>query len=262
MAIKTAAGLVAFVKEWVGQPYWYGTHCHDCTTALLKRKAAQYPAHYTAARMPRYRADIEAGKKCADCIGLIKGYMWTDEETGKMRYGSNGCPDRGANGMFSYAKQRGLKWGIINTLPECPGLILWRSGHVGVYIGGGKLVEARGFATGIVEANVADRNFTHWFEMQALTYAGSSEPESEPEAKPSPIKRTTLKRGSSGNDVRMLQNRLNEIGYSCGAADGKFGALTQRAVKRFQQDNTLPANGIADEKTLEKVEKVFAKVKK
>ena len=262
MAIKTAAGLVAFVKEWVGQPYWYGTHCHDCTTALLKRKAAQYPAHYTAARMPRYRADIEAGKKCADCIGLIKGYMWTDEETGKMRYGSNGCPDRGANGMFSYAKQRGLKWGIINTLPECPGLILWRSGHVGVYIGGGKLVEARGFATGIVEANVADRNFTHWFEMPALTYAGSSEPESEPEAKPSPITRTTLKRGSSGNDVRMLQNRLNEIGYSCGAADGKFGALTQRAVKRFQQDNTLPANGIADEKTLEKVEKVFAKVKK
>jgi len=262
MAIKTAAGLVAFVKEWVGQPYWYGTHCHDCTTALLKRKAAQYPAHYTAARMPRYRADIEAGKKCADCIGLIKGYMWTDEETGKMRYGSNGCPDRGANGMFSYAKQRGLKWGIINTLPECPGLILWRSGHVGVYIGGGKLVEARGFATGIVEANVADRNFTHWFEMPALTYTGSSEPESEPEAKPSPIKRTILKRGSSGNDVRMLQNRLNEIGYSCGAADGKFGALTQRAVKRFQQDNTLPANGIADEKTLEKVEKVFAKVKK
>lgn len=258
MAAKTAAGLVAFVKEWVGQPYWYGTHCHDCTTSLLKRKAAQYPAHYTVARMPRYRADIEAGKKCADCIGLIKGYMWTDEETGKVKYGSNGCPDKGANGMFSYAKQRRLKWGTINTLPERPGLVLWRSGHVGVYIGGGKLVEARGFATGIVEANVADRNFTHWFEMPALTYTEHDEPVSKPAA----VTKITLKRGMSGNGVRMLQNRLNEVGYSCGAADGKFGALTQRAVKRFQQDNALPVNGIADEKTLEKIEKVFAKLKK
>lgn len=258
MAVKTAAGLVTFVKEWVGRPYWYGTCCYDCTTSLLNRKAAQYPAHYTTARMPRYCADIESGKKCADCIGLIKGYMWTDEETGKVKYGSNGCPDKGANGMFSYAKQRKLKWGAIGTLPERPGLVLWRSGHVGVYIGNGKLVEARGFATGIVEANVSDRNFTHWFEMPALTYTESSEAVS----KPVTVMKTTLKRGSSGSEVRMLQNRLNKIGYSCGAADGKFGAFTQRAVKGFQKDNALPANGIADEKTLEKIEKVFAKVKK
>lgn len=256
MAAKTAAGLVAFVKEWVGRPYWYGTCCYDCTKSLLSRKAAQYPAHYTAARMPRYREDIAAGKKCADCIGLIKGYMWWDDAAGKTKYGSNGCPDKGANGMFSYAKQRKLKWGTIDTLPDRPGLILWRSGHVGVYTGGGMLVEARGFATGIVEARVAERNFTHWFEMPALKYGDAGDV-----ADAAPVIKT-LKRGSAGNDVRMLQNRLNEIGYSCGAADGKFGALTQQAVKRFQKDNGLTADGVADEKTLEKVEKVFEKVKK
>lgn len=260
MAAKTATGLVAFAKEWLGRPYWYGTCCYDCTASLLKRKAAQYPSHYTAARMPRYQADIKAGKKCADCIGLIKGYMWLNEETGKAKYGSNGCPDKGANGMFSYAKQRKLKWGGISTLPERPGLVLWRSGHVGVYIGGGKLIEARGFVTGIVEANATDRNFTHWFELPGLTYCAAAD--FEPDPTPEPITAITLKRGSSGKEVRTLQNQLNTIGYSCGAADGKFGAITQQAVKRFQKDNLLPATGVADEKTFEKLQNIFSKVKK
>lgn len=255
MATKTAVGLAAFVKEWVGQPYWYGCCCYDCTSSLLKRKTTQYPAHYTVARMARYREDIAAGKKCADCIGLIKGYMWLNEETGKAKYGSNNCPDKGANGMFTYAKRCKLNWGTIDALPERVGLVLWRSGHVGVYIGEGKLIEARGFSAGIVEANVADRNFTHWFEMPGLTYEENTPSEVETKA-------AVLSRGSSGEEVRTLQNMLNTIGYSCGAVDGKFGANTQAAVKRFQQDNLLQADGVVGEKTLGKLKNIFSKMKK
>ena len=102
---KTSEGLVEFAKKALsdGWRYWYGTTGVKCTPDLLRRKTAQYPAHYKAGRMARYNRDIAEGRSCADCIGLAKGYMWRDEETGAQRYKSNGCPDASANGMYNRA---------------------------------------------------------------------------------------------------------------------------------------------------------------
>ena len=47
-------------------------------------------------------------------------------------------PDKSANGLFSWAKNKGMEWGTIGTIPEIPGLGLAASGHVGVYIGNGQ----------------------------------------------------------------------------------------------------------------------------
>lgn len=57
--------------------------------------------------------------------------------------------------------------------------------------------------------------------------------------------------GSSGSDVRELQNALIAAGYDVGStgADGIFGAKTQAAVKQYQQDNGLSVDGIAGELT-------------
>jgi rare lipoprotein A (peptidoglycan hydrolase) len=52
-----------------------------------------------------------------------------------------------------------------------------------------------------------------------------------------------LKRGDKGNDVVTLQRVLTMKGYSLGAADGVFGNLTRRAVKRFQRRRGLTADG-------------------
>lgn len=54
-----------------------------------------------------------------------------------------------------------------------------------------------------------------------------------------------LKKGSSGDEVRRLQERLIALGYLSGAADGKFGSGTQTAVKWFQNVNGLKADGEA-----------------
>lgn len=62
-----------------------------------------------------------------------------------------------------------------------------------------------------------------------------------------------LKLGSRGDDVKQLQNRLNELGYSCGAADGIFGNATRTAVINFQRANGLAADGIAGPATLGKL---------
>ena len=64
----------------------------------------------------------------------------------------------------------------------------------------------------------------------------------------------TLKYGSKGDRVKLLQKALNDLGFSAGSADGKFGTGTQRAVVAFQQANGLTADGLAGKKTLQKIE--------
>lgn len=53
-----------------------------------------------------------------------------------------------------------------------------------------------------------------------------------------------------GDDVRELQERLNTLGFNCGAVDGVFGRMTERAVRDFQTNTGLPADGIVGEATL------------
>lgn len=63
----------------------------------------------------------------------------------------------------------------------------------------------------------------------------------------------TLKKGSKGEEVRQLQERLIELGYDPGEPDGAFGNGTREAVIAFQRRNGLDADGQAGPKTLEKL---------
>ena len=56
--------------------------------------------------------------------------------------------------------------------------------------------------------------------------------------------------GSTGSEVRKIQERLKKWGYYKGAVDGVFGAETQKAVKKFQKNNSLTADGVAGSATL------------
>lgn len=57
----------------------------------------------------------------------------------------------------------------------------------------------------------------------------------------------TLKKGSRGNDVKVLQKALHLY------EDGIFGTLTEEAVKAFQAANGLKADGLVGEKTWNKL---------
>ena len=61
-----------------------------------------------------------------------------------------------------------------------------------------------------------------------------------------------LSSGSSGSDVKKLQQSLVDAGYDVGAAgvDGIYGSATAAAVKKYQQDNGLDVDGIAGDQTL------------
>ncbi len=60
----------------------------------------------------------------------------------------------------------------------------------------------------------------------------------------------TLRYGSTGAEVSTLQNRLIELGYLTGTADGKFGIATKSALIAFQKASNLVGDGVAGAKTL------------
>ena len=60
---------------------------------------------------------------------------------------------------------------------------------------------------------------------------------------------TTLRYGSEGEEVSILQNRLIALGYLAGSADGIFGRNTKTAVQAFQKASGLDADGVVGEMT-------------
>lgn len=78
---------------------------------------------------------------------------------------------------------------------------------------------------------------------------------------PTPTVSTVLKLGAKGQEVRNLQSKLKTLGYYKGSVDGDFGEGTKDAVVAFQKANGLNADGVAGEKTLQKLatSKVTAK---
>ncbi|MGE5591789.1 MAG: polysaccharide deacetylase family protein [Bacillota bacterium] len=59
-----------------------------------------------------------------------------------------------------------------------------------------------------------------------------------------------LKQGDRGDDVKQLQVQLTQAGYPTGGTTGFFGSGTLKALKSFQQNHHLQADGLAGPATL------------
>lgn len=72
-------------------------------------------------------------------------------------------------------------------------------------------------------------------------------------SKASTKKATTSSKKSSTStksaDIKKTQQKLNELGYDCGKADGVMGKKTKAAIKKFQKDKGLTVDGILGSKT-------------
>jgi peptidoglycan hydrolase-like protein with peptidoglycan-binding domain len=85
-------------------------------------------------------------------------------------------------------------------------------------------------------------------------------PEPAPKPKPKPSmddkikawdKANTLKLGSKGKTVEVLQRALAGKGYNVVVIDGDFGSVTDREVRKYQTDNKLFVDGICGPQTWE-----------
>lgn len=250
----TSQHFVEFCEKFVGRPYWYGTCVYACTQDRYNSKSKQYPSHYTSGRTAKYKQHIAAKEVCADCIGMIKGYAWTNggdsvfESIGTgskiiNKYQSNNCPDKSANGMFSYVKSQGMEWGTIDTIPEIPGIAVRYDGHVGVYVGNGYVVEERGFNYGCQKTKLKDRKWLHWYKLPWINYGEGSGSISRE------LGDRLLKKGMKGDDVAELQTLLTQLGFLDDKIDGDFGSKTDAAVKAFQEAQGLEVDGEYGEKS-------------
>lgn len=163
---KNAADLVAYaIHAWnSGWGYVWGTYGNVLTESLLDYKIRQYPDG-----VGDYESFIRAtwlDGRTTDCVGLIKGYGWLDPEDLKIKYGTNGMPDIGANSMYHNAVVKGP----MSTMPDTPGLAVWMDGHIGVYIGSGEVVEASSTRKGVIKTQLAGRGWSAWLEVPYIDY--------------------------------------------------------------------------------------------
>ena len=88
---------------------------------------------------------------------------------------------------------------------------MWRDGHIGIYEGGGNVLEFRGTEYGAVRTKLKEAHFYQLGQAARHRLWRGGE-----------VKVIT-KNLSYDKDVQALQSALNALGYDCGTADGKAG---------------------------------------
>lgn len=248
---KTGEGLAQYARAQIGRPYWWGTFGQIADAELLAAKRQQYPAYYTAADFPR-----QYGKKVHDCVGLIKGYLWCAGPDAEPIYRAS--QDVAVGGLYLVCREHGN----MGTMPDEPGVCVFMSdlSHVGVYVGGGEVVEATGHARGVVQSKLAGRGWAYWGKPKWISYTGKTEattPTQPATTTPTASAGLTvtglpvLRTGSESESVRSAQLLLIGRGYDCGPDrdDGEFGANTRKAVEKFQSAHGLEADGVVGPRT-------------
>lgn len=211
---KTAKGLVEYAKAQLGKPYWYGTFGQAASKSLHNQKKKQYPSQYDW-----YYAGETA--KVHDCVGLIKGYLWCDNPTDNTPT-YNASQDISANQM----RKACTISGNISTIPEVPGVLVFKDGHVGVYIGNGEVIEARGHAYGVVNTKLTARKWTTWGHCPYISY----EADPVPTPTPAPVTKSIdelareVINGRWGNGTAR-KNRLTDAGYDYKAVQKRVNEL-------------------------------------
>lgn len=252
MAKYTNKGLVAFVK-WMAEkncPYWFATYGQIASKQLLDEMLkSSYKAQYT--KWPRSSFESQFGQKVADCSGAIKAYLMnptvgddgfaTDPAKASVY---NAKYDLSANMLEAQAKEKGS----ISTIPEIPGLIVWKDGHVGVYIGGGYVIEERGHSYGTVKTRLQDRPWVKWLKHPMIEYV-KDDPSPDPkEFDTVSILLPILHPNDICNQVGLLQLLLNDLGFRDDSGselkiDNHYGQRTFESVCRMQGKYNLGADG-------------------
>lgn len=173
--------LAEFAKKKLGvkSAYMWGEFGRQITNSTINQKVTQYRAmestkkYYTNTRVAYLRSLVGKGYFGCDCTGLYKWFIWSENDRYTPKYTK--ATDRNTVDMYNAATVKG----DINTIPEIPGLIVYKYGHVGVYIGNGEVVECTlsSFGDGIVKTKLKDRDWTHWLKMPEITYETESAPQ-------------------------------------------------------------------------------------
>jgi hypothetical protein len=220
--------LAAYGIQMLGTPYFYGAKIQDGALVEKKMKLMHqmYPKTVTKNYMQKAIDKHQLGKINTDCSGLIAGY-------------------RGINIGSSQLYQQAYKRMPIKEIGHfARGVVLWKKGHVGIYIGtqnGVPLcVEAKGINYGTIRSAVANTPWVYGLTFKDMEYDFDTKIEGNSKTKnpyEEPTKNLKYIKGEVNHvkdAVKWLQWELTEAGYSL-AIDGMFGVKTNTALGLFQR---------------------------
>ena len=214
------------------------------------------------------------GRTSADCVNLVKAILnGYDVNVNKVGYYQRDLSNTGDCTEAELLAQCTEVSQNFNDLKDKP-LILYMKGHIGVYIG--KVVQGKynviectkSFGGGVVyswvdsdgtrrkeKAGVKNGKWTHhglpskW--VSNATEGSNSNEKPKVDYSHYPI----LKKGSTGQYVKILQQLLVDKGYDPKGVDGIFGNGCLACVKKYQSENTdidgkkLVVDGCVGQKT-------------
>ena len=175
-------------KEFVSQAktivnmntaYGKGTFGQKWTKTLATQKKKQYPEFYTDSVIASLNKKAEVSTLYVfDCVGLVKGIMWGFPN---VKYKTNGLDDVSDQGLWDkYCTNKSKDFSNV-----IPGEIMHIKGHVGIYIGDGKVIECTNkWSKNILVSSInkGDKYYRAWTEhgkFSLLTYEGLSAPKDE-----------------------------------------------------------------------------------
>ena len=231
-------------RSQMGGPYVFGAWGSECTPQMRRKYAGYNPVY----KDNIYKACPVLSGKAKDCGGCkwkgalafdCRGFThWALLQAGVKIDGA------GATSQWD-TKSNWAERGTVESMPDLVSCVFKRRegkmSHTGLHVGGGRIIHC---STVVKEGRTTDSGWTH-YAVPAGLYTD------EERAMAGAVKALpVLKRGSQGSAVKNMQEMLNALGYDCGAADGIFGAKTERGVLAFQAAEGLATDGIAGEKTL------------
>ena len=227
--------------------------CHVSYTDPTTGKTIEYCTNHRynkqAARtaMIRAAADKNPPVYGFDCVCLIKGVLWgwngnAAKPYGGAAYASNGVPDLGADTMITKCSGVSADFGGI-----VPGEAVWLPGHIGVYIGGGKVIECSPAFKNCVQVTAClnigaisgmnGRKWTKHGKLPYITYdtAGGAQNGTESATKPSGTTTTPATLAFAVGDVVRFTgnthytNAAAASGAACKPGTAKVTALAKGA---------------------------------
>lgn len=122
--------------------YMLGPWGWPATDKMISRATTNGSNASTNRQWLRFANAIKGKGFIFDCVGLIKGILWgwnanLSKSYGGAGYACNGVPDIDAKQMIN--RCNGVSTNFTKILP---GEAVWMDGHIGIYIGDGKVVEA------------------------------------------------------------------------------------------------------------------------
>lgn len=233
-AVDGKQKFLAFITAQLGALYVWGAQGQRMTPALIK-KLENSDANYKRA-LAQYEKHVKAGATLVayDCSGLIVAHLLG---AGLIK------SDMSANGLYHNAcvdiAKAALTAGDLTFKKEAA---TSRMHHVGVYMGDGTVIHAKGRDYGVIRNKLSAESWNRFGRLKCFGDAAGA-------AAYRRLLKNTGRPYMAGDDVRAVQSALEASGFSPGGIDGLYGPKTAAAVTAYQKAKGLAVDGIVGPKT-------------